>query len=230
MNNILKIENVSKRLANDGLESTILDSLSFEIQEGEFAAITGPSGSGKTTLLYLLGGLDLPTEGKVFLDGEEISAMGEDDLAVLRNKKLGFVYQFHFLLPEFSALENVMMPMIARGKYSNADADKRARQLLEEVDMSDKLKNKPAQLSGGQQQRVAIARALANEPRVLLADEPTGNLDSKNSALIYDLFGRLNEEHGQTIIIVTHDEHFAQRTRRRLHIIDGRIDADVSKY
>jgi lipoprotein-releasing system ATP-binding protein len=227
---IIRVEQVRKELTvkNGGEEivTTILPGISFEVERGEFTAITGPSGSGKTTLLYLVGGLDKPTSGKVFLDGEEISAMTEDELADMRNAKLGFVYQFHFLLPEFTAVENVMMPMLARRRWSVSDARKRATELLSQLDLSDKVHNRPNQLSGGQQQRVAIARALANHPMVLLADEPTGNLDSKNAEVIYRLFAKLNEEMGQTIVVVTHDEHFASETKRILHILDGQLDSD----
>jgi lipoprotein-releasing system ATP-binding protein len=227
---IIKLEQVRKELTvkNGGEEvvTTILPGISFEVERGEFTAITGPSGSGKTTLLYLMGGLDKPNSGKVILDGEEISAMTEEELADMRNAKLGFVYQFHFLLPEFTAVENVMMPMLARGRWSVSDAKKRATGLLSQLDLSDKVHNKPNQLSGGQQQRVAIARALANHPMVLLADEPTGNLDSKSAEVIYKLFAKLNEETGQTIVVVTHDEHFASETKRIIHILDGQLDSD----
>jgi lipoprotein-releasing system ATP-binding protein len=227
---LIRLEQVRKELTvkNGGEEivTTILPGISFGVQGGEFTAITGPSGSGKTTLLYLMGGLDKPTSGRVFLDGEEISGMSEDGLAEMRNAKLGFVYQFHFLLPEFTAVENVMMPMLARGRWSVSDARKRATELLSELDLSDKVHNKPNQLSGGQQQRLAIARGLANHPMVLLADEPTGNLDSKSAEVIYRLFAKLNEEMGQTIVVVTHDEHFASETKRIIHILDGQIDSD----
>ncbi len=227
---IIKLEQVRKELTvkNGGEEvvTTILPGISFEVERGEFTAITGPSGSGKTTLLYLMGGLDKPNSGKVILDGEEISAMNEEELADMRNAKLGFVYQFHFLLPEFTAVENVMMPMLARGRWSVSDAKKRATELLSQLDLSDKVHNKPNQLSGGQQQRVAIARALANHPMVLLADEPTGNLDSKSAEVIYKLFAKLNEETGQTIVVVTHDKHFASETKRIIHILDGQLDSD----
>ncbi|HEX2866021.1 MAG TPA: ABC transporter ATP-binding protein [Ignavibacteriales bacterium] len=228
---IIRFEHVSRTLVSKSngseVDTTILPDLSFEIEKGEFTAITGPSGSGKTTMLYLMGGLDRPTSGKVFLDNLEISSMSEDELSEVRNEKLGFVYQFHFLLPEFSALENVMMPMVARGKYSVSQARKKATELLSDVGLSDKLNSKPNQLSGGQQQRVAIARALANDPVVLLTDEPTGNLDSKNSAMVFDLFKELNEKHKQTIVVVTHDETFAERTQRIIHILDGRIHSDT---
>ena len=227
---IVRLEQVRKELTvkNGGEEviTTILPGISFEVERGEFTAITGPSGSGKTTLLYLMGGLDKPNSGKVILDGEEISAMTEEQLAGMRNAKLGFVYQFHFLLPEFTAVENVMMPMLARGRWSVSQARRRATELLSQLDLSDKVHNKPNQLSGGQQQRVAIARALANHPMVLLADEPTGNLDSKSAEVIYKLFAELNEETGQTIVVVTHDEHFASETKRILHILDGQLDSD----
>lgn len=228
---VLRLEHVSKELfmKNGGEEivTNILPDISFEIGRGEFTAITGPSGSGKTTLLYLMGGLDKPTSGRVFLDDQEISALSEEELAEMRNAKLGFVYQFHFLLPEFSALENVMMPMLARGRFSIGDARKQAGELLDRLGLGDKLRNKPNQLSGGQQQRVAIARALANNPKVLLADEPTGNLDSKSAEMIYDLFSQLNRETGQTIVVVTHDEHFASETKRILHILDGQLSSDT---
>ncbi len=227
---IIRLQHVKKELTikNGGEEivTVILPDISFEIERGEFSAITGPSGSGKTTLLYLMGGLDKPNSGKVFLDNEEISSMTEEELAGMRNAKLGFVYQFHFLLPEFSAVENVMMPMLARGRATVNEARKRAVELLSDIGLADKLDHKPNQLSGGQQQRVAVARALANHPMVLLADEPTGNLDSKSAEVIYRLFVKLNEETGQTIVVVTHDEHFASETGRILHILDGRLDSD----
>ncbi len=227
---IIRLDHISKKLSvkNGGEEivTKILVDISFDIAQGEFTAITGPSGSGKTTLLYLMGGLDRPDTGRAFLDGQEISAMEEEELAEMRNAKLGFVYQFHFLLPEFSAVENVMMPMLARGRASTGEARRRAAELLSELGLSDRLHNKPNQLSGGQQQRVAIARALANSPKVLLADEPTGNLDSKNAETIYKLFSDLNTRTGQTIVVVTHDEHFASETKRILHILDGQVSSD----
>jgi len=231
---IIKLQNVRKELSikSDGqvLTTVILPDVCLDIYEGEFASITGASGSGKTTMLYLMGGLDKPNSGKIFLDNDEITAMNEEELASLRNKKLGFVYQFHFLLPEFTALENVVMPMLARGEIPIKKAKERARDLLIRVGMENRLNNKPNQLSGGQQQRVAIARALAMEPKVLLADEPTGNLDSKNSELIINLFNELNKNTGQTIVVVTHDEHFASLTGRRIHLVDGEIDKDSKAH
>lgn len=232
-NVVVQLIDVTKELAvkseSEQIVTTILANVNLSIARGEFTSITGPSGSGKTSLLYLMGGLDQPTQGTIVLEGRDITTMSEDELAELRNSKLGFVYQFHFLLPEFNALENVMIPMIARGKMSPKEAKERALEILEELGMAEKRFHKPNQLSGGQQQRVAIARALANEPLLLLADEPTGNLDSRNAEMIYDLFAKLNNELGQTIVVVTHDEHFASKTKRRVHILDGRIYADETQ-
>jgi lipoprotein-releasing system ATP-binding protein len=232
-NVVVQLIDVTKELAvkseSEQIVTTILANVNLSIARGEFTSITGPSGSGKTSLLYLMGGLDQPTQGTIVLEGRDITTMSEDELAELRNSKLGFVYQFHFLLPEFNALENVMIPMIARGRMSPKEAKERALEILEELGMAEKRFHKPNQLSGGQQQRVAIARALANEPLLLLADEPTGNLDSRNAEMIYDLFAKLNNELGQTIVVVTHDEHFASKTKRRVHILDGRIYADETQ-
>lgn len=235
MNNnaIVQLIDVSKELSiksdSEQIITTILANVNLAIFHGDFTAITGPSGSGKTSLLYLMGGLDRPTRGTVILEGKDMTTMAEDELAEMRNSKLGFVYQFHFLLPEFTALENVMIPMMARGRLNFKDARERALDILEQLGIAEKRFHKPNQLSGGQQQRVAIARALANEPLLLLADEPTGNLDSKNAEMIYDLFMKLNEELNQTIVVVTHDEHFASKTKRRIHILDGRIYADEAQ-
>ncbi|MFZ4619538.1 MAG: ABC transporter ATP-binding protein [Bacteroidota bacterium] len=227
---LLQLSHVRKELTLNGdgqtITNVILPDITLQIQRGEFTAITGPSGSGKTTLLYLMGMLDQPTSGSIFLEGEEVTLKNEEDLAGIRNQKLGFVYQFHFLLPEFSSLENVMMPMLARGRYTVAKARTKAKELLSLVDMSNRLDNKPNQLSGGQQQRVAIARALANDPILILADEPTGNLDSKNSELVFQMFARLNAEAQQTIVLVTHDESFAGKTKRNIHLVDGAIVRD----
>jgi lipoprotein-releasing system ATP-binding protein len=232
-NAIVMLEHVTRdltvRSSGENLVTRIVDDASLSIERGEFVSITGPSGSGKTSLLYLMGGLDQPSSGTITLDGIAITAMTEEELTDLRNLKLGFVFQFHFLLPEFSALENIMMPMLARGRFSYSEAEVRARALIGELDMKGKEQNKPSQLSGGQQQRVAIARALANEPVLLLADEPTGNLDSKNSENIFTLFKSMNKERGQTIVMVTHDERFAAMAGRRVHILDGRIEGEAGK-
>ncbi|NTW82156.1 MAG: ABC transporter ATP-binding protein [Chlorobiaceae bacterium] len=226
---ILKLENIRRELelSRDVIQ-TIIPNLSFEVKAGEFVSITGPSGSGKSTLLYIMGGLDKPTFGKVWIDGEEITEKSESEMTRIRNEKIGFIYQFHFLLPEFSAVENVSMPMMINGSRSRKEIRERAMLLLDTVGMSNKYTNKPSQLSGGQQQRVAIARALANEPKVLLGDEPTGNLDSKSAGNVYELFDKLNREKNQTIIIVTHDEDFANRAGRRIHLVDGTIESDIT--
>jgi lipoprotein-releasing system ATP-binding protein len=219
---ILRLENIRKELGlSKAIRQTIIPSLSLEVKRGEFVAITGPSGSGKSTLLYLMGGLDRPTSGTVWLDGEAITEMNR-----IRNEKIGFIYQFHFLLPEFNAVENVSMPMMINGRRSRKEIRERAMKLLDMVDMQNKYTNKPSQLSGGQQQRVAIARALANEPKILLGDEPTGNLDSRSANNVYQLFDRLNRELQQTVIVVTHDEEFANRAGRRIHLVDGQIESD----
>jgi lipoprotein-releasing system ATP-binding protein len=224
---ILRLEGVRRELElSRDVRQTIIPNLSLDIFEGEFVAITGPSGSGKSTLLYIMGGLDKPTFGKVWLDGQEITGLDEAEMTVIRNQKIGFIYQFHFLLPEFSAVDNVMMPMLIRRKYGKKEIRERAMQLLDMVGLEDKYTNKPNQLSGGQQQRVAIARALANEPKVLLGDEPTGNLDTRSANNVYELFARLNRELNQTVIVVTHDEEFANRAGRRIHLVDGKIESD----
>ncbi len=225
---ILKLEHIRKELElSKDIRQTIIPNLSLEIKAGEFVAITGPSGSGKSTLLYIIGGLDKPSQGKVWIDGEEITEKKEADMNRIRNEKIGFIYQFHFLLPEFSALENVSMPMMINGRRSRKEIKERAMHLLDLVEMQNKYTNKPSQLSGGQQQRVAIARALANEPKVLLGDEPTGNLDSRSAKNVYQLFDRLNRELNQTVIVVTHDEEFANRAGRRINLVDGKIESDL---
>ncbi len=224
---ILRLEGIRRELElSRDVRQTIIPNLSLDIFAGEFVAITGPSGSGKSTLLYIMGGLDKPTFGKVWLDGQEITGVDETEMTIIRNQKIGFIYQFHFLLPEFSALDNVMMPMLIRRKYGKKEIRERAMKLLDMVDLDNKYSNKPNQLSGGQQQRVAIARALANEPKVLLGDEPTGNLDSRSANNVYELFARLNRELNQTVIVVTHDEEFANRAGRRIHLVDGKIASD----
>ena len=225
---ILKLEGIRKELElSKDIRQTIIPNLSVEILAGDFVAITGPSGSGKSTLLYIMGGLDKPTAGKVWLDGEAINEKSEPEMNKIRNEKIGFIYQFHFLLPEFNAVDNVSMPMMINGKRTRKEIKDRAKLLLDLVEMQNKYTNKPSQLSGGQQQRVAIARALANDPKVLLGDEPTGNLDSRSANNVYNLFDRLNRELHQTVIVVTHDEEFANRAGRRINLVDGKIESDV---
>jgi len=221
--NILELRNVRRDLKlSKEVTQTIIPDLSVSVERGEFVAVTGPSGSGKSTLLYIMGGLDRPTSGTVTFDGDEISSMPEERLVRIRNAKVGFVYQFHFLLPEFTALENVMLPMLV-AVTGRREARGRGEYLLERVGLKDKLGSRPGQLSGGQQQRVAVARALANNPLLLLADEPTGSLDSASTRQVYDLMLELNGE-GQTIIYVTHDRELATLAGRRINLVDGRIE------
>ena len=203
----------------------VLKGISLDFREAEFASIVGPSGSGKSTLLYILGALDRATSGSVSIGGRALEGLSQAQLALLRNRMIGFVFQFHFLLPEFSAVENVMMPALIGGARRE-DVEPRARELLERFDLAHRIRQRSTRLSGGEQQRVAIARALINRPRIVLCDEPTGNLDSKNSATILELFRELNREQRQTIIVVTHDTEFAARTDRTIHMLDGQVDRD----
>ena len=200
----------------------VLRGVDLTVDTGEIVSIVGASGAGKTTLLQIIGTLDLPDEGNISIDGMSTSGMSRSDLSAFRNKHLGFVFQFHRLLPEFNALENVMMPAWIAGT-SDAKGRLRATELLQELGMGHRMEHNPSELSGGEQQRVAVARALMNGPRVLLADEPSGNLDSENAALLHDLFFDLRERLGQTIVIVTHNEQLAQRADRVLRMEDGQF-------
>jgi putative ABC transport system ATP-binding protein len=198
-----------------------LRGVNLKVEEGEFLSVLGPSGSGKSTLLNLIGALDKPTDGKVFVDGVDVSTLNENELASLR-RKIGFVFQFFNLIPRFTALENVEMPMAIAG-VGKEERRKHAAELLETVGLADRMNHKPTELSGGEQQRVAIARALTNNPRFLLMDEPTGNIDSKNAYEIIQLVKRLNREKGVTIIMVTHDQRLASEANRTVHMLDGLI-------
>lgn len=200
----------------------VLRGVDLTVDAGEIVSIVGASGAGKTTLLQIIGTLDLPDEGTISIDGMSTSGMSRSDLSAFRNKHLGFVFQFHRLLPEFNALENVMMPAWIAGT-SDAKGRLRATELLQELGMEHRMEHNPSELSGGEQQRIAVARALMNGPRVLLADEPSGNLDSENAALLHDLFFDLRERLGQTIVIVTHNEQLAQRADRVLRMEDGQF-------
>jgi lipoprotein-releasing system ATP-binding protein len=206
----------------DGSELTILEGVEIVVNLGEAIAVVGASGAGKSTLLHLLGCLDRPTSGEVFLDGRDVAALPERDLAAERNRRLGFVFQFHHLLREFTALENVMMPMLIAG-VGRRDAGERARSLLTEVGLGARTTHKPGELSGGEQQRVAVARALANQPGVVLADEPSGNLDTHTAAQLHDLFFRLRDEHGVALVVATHNRELAARADRILEVRDGRL-------
>jgi len=205
---------------------TLVREIDLGIGAGEFVAVTGPSGSGKSSLLYLLGLLDRPTEGHVLIEGEDTAGLSASALARIRRARLGFVFQFHFLLPEFTALENLLLPMRRLGGDDGA-LRARAEALLERLGLGDAMAKLPDQLSGGMRQRVAVARALANDPVLVLADEPTGNLDSRNAASMFDLFESLVAEHGRSIVVVTHDPGLAARARRQVRLMDGRIVEDT---
>ena len=209
--------------SGDGSELVVLDGVRIEVRPGEVVAVVGASGAGKSTLLHLLGGLDRPTAGTVVLDGDALETQDDATLASIRNRKLGFVFQFHHLLREFSALENVMMPQLIEGE-SRARAAERATALLEAVGLARRLTHKPSQLSGGEQQRVAVARALVNRPVVLLADEPSGNLDTETSERLHDLFFRLRDEHRVAMVIATHNRELADRADRVLRLQKGRLE------
>jgi len=219
---ILQAERISRRLGGD-VPVTLIDDVSLQIDAGEFVCIMGPSGSGKSSLLYLLGLLDVPDTGCIRLAGQDTSGFGEDELADWRLPKLGYVFQFHFLLAEFTVRENVTLPMRRLGRLDAAQCDARAGVLLERLGVADQAAKRPHQLSGGQRQRVAIARALANDPVVLLADEPTGNLDSNASANVRQILRDLTREMGKSVIAVTHDANFAAAADRCIQIVDGRI-------
>lgn len=219
---MLTAENLSKKY---GL-LTVLQSVSLSIQQGEFVAIAGPSGAGKSTLLHLLGSLDMPDTGSIRLLGNEILKMPKRKQAAFRNKNMGFVFQFHHLLPEFNALENVSMPLWIAG-VKKKEAAEQAKAVLEIVGLSHRLQHKPGELSGGEQQRVAIARAIVHRPAVIFADEPTGNLDTANAESVHQLFFKLREEYNQTFVIVTHNTHLAAMADRTLMMKDGRIEQEI---
>lgn len=201
---------------------TVLKGIDLSIKPGEIVSIVGPSGAGKTTLLQIIGTLDSPDSGKLTINGVETSKLKEKELAAFRNRNIGFVFQFHQLLPEFTALENVMIPALI-GKVKAGDAEKKSKEMLDFLKLSDRMTHKPAELSGGEKQRVAVARALINHPSVILADEPSGSLDSHNKGELHQLFFELRKEFNQTFVIVTHDEQLAANTDRVIHLIDGVI-------
>lgn len=203
-------------------ELTVLNDVSIDIMPSEIISIIGASGAGKSTLLQILGGLDNPTSGKIFFDGQEMNGFSASELAAFRNKNIGFVFQFHHLLPEFTAIENVCMPAFIKG-VSKSDATKRAKELLSKLGLADRIHHKPSELSGGEQQRVAVARALMNQPKVVFADEPSGNLDSENAQELHELFFKLREEFGQSFVIVTHNQELAQMADRTITMSDGKI-------
>ena len=225
---ILELKNIVKNYNNEGNIFTALNKISLKIKKGEFASIVGTSGSGKSTLMHIIGLLDNPNSGRILLEGKDVSKLKEHELAQIRNVTLGFVFQQFNLLAKTSALENVILPLL----YSDVPKkfrNKIAMTMLKKVDLEDKSQNTPTQLSGGQQQRVAIARALVNNPKIILADEPTGNLDSKSGAHIMSLFKKLNQEEGRTIVLVTHDAELAKQTNHQIVIKDGKIIQDTYK-
>ena len=225
MTTILVTERLGRELVGE-VPVTLVRDIDLEVHRGEFLAIMGPSGSGKSSLLYLLGLLDTPTSGRIVLDGQDTSGFGEDELAETRLRKLGFVFQFHFLLAEFSVLDNVLLPMRRLGKLDEVAARKRAEDLLEQLGLREHMHKYPHQLSGGQRQRVAIVRALANDPLLILADEPTGNLDTHASANVRQILHDLSRQLGTTVIAVTHDRSFAEAADRRVGLVDGQIDPE----
>ena len=215
---MIKIENITKSFGS----LQVLKGVNLEISKGEIVSIVGPSGAGKTTLLQLVGALDTPDGGAIYFNGENLCSMGRNRLAAFRNTHIGFVFQFHQLLPEFTALENIMIPALIAGK-SRSEAARRAAELLQLMGLSARADHKPSQMSGGENQRIAVARALVNNPDIILADEPSGSLDSRNKEELHKLFFDLRDRFGQTFIIVTHDEKLAQITDRTVHMVDGLV-------
>jgi lipoprotein-releasing system ATP-binding protein len=222
MNTILKTENIDK-FFHEPTEFQVLKNIHFEVQKGEFLSMIGKSGSGKSTLLYILSTMDTDYKGNLFIDNQLTTGLSKDQLAKLRNEKIGFVFQFHYLLAEFSCLRNVMIPALKLGKLSEKEIEERAYQKLEILGLKDQALKPASKLSGGQQQRVAIARALINDPLIIMGDEPTGNLDSKNTNIVFDIFQDLKRNYGQTIIAVTHDDDFAKKSDRIIEMKDGEI-------
>lgn len=220
---ILRIEHLSKVYGQGENQVRAVDDVSFSVEKGEFMAIIGPSGSGKSTLLHILGGVDRPTSGKVYVDGQDVYAQDEDHLAIFRRRQVGLIYQFYNLIPVLNVVENMTLPVLMDGRAVNRQ---RLDELLDVLGLRGREKHLPNQLSGGQQQRVSIGRALMNAPAVVLADEPTGNLDSKNSQEIVELLKLSNRKYGQTLVIITHDENIALQAHRIIAIEDGRITRD----
>ncbi|KFC82306.1 lipoprotein-releasing ABC transporter ATP-binding protein LolD [Buttiauxella agrestis] len=224
---LLQCDKLCKRYQEGKVQTDVLHDVSFSINTGELMAIVGSSGSGKSTLLHLLGGLDTPTSGDVIFNGKAMSSMSSAAKAELRNRELGFIYQFHHLLPDFTAMENVAMPLLI-GKNNTDDTRQRALEMLKAVGLDHRSNHRPSELSGGERQRVAIARALVNNPRLVLADEPTGNLDARNADSIFELLGELNVRQGTAFLVVTHDLKLAKRMSRQLEMQDGRLSHELT--
>ncbi len=223
-NSILEAVGISKQF-QDPITVQVLKNISFTIDKGEFVSVTGKSGCGKSTLLYILSTMDTDYSGDLIIDGITMRGKNDTELAKIRNEKIGFVFQFHYLLNEFSVLKNVMLPGLKLGKYSVQETEQRAYEKLKILGIENEAIKKPNQLSGGQKQRVAIARALINDPLIIMGDEPTGNLDKKNSDIVFDIFQELAKEYKQSLLIVTHDNDFAERTKRTIEMEDGQIIA-----
>ncbi len=220
--NILETQNIGK-IFYQPTEFEVLKHITFQVKKGEFLSMIGKSGSGKSTLLYILSTMDTDYSGKLLIDNQTITGLNQDQLAEIRNEKIGFVFQFHYLLPEFTCLQNVMIPALKLGKYSSEEIEQRAYNKLDILGLKDQALKPASKLSGGQQQRVAIARALINDPLIIMGDEPTGNLDSKNTSIVFDIFQELTKNFGQTIIAVTHDDDFARKSDRIIEMKDGII-------
>jgi len=228
VNALVLIEKLTKSFMHMGRKLDVLRGIDLNIYQGQILAIVGPSGAGKSTLLHCLGTLDLPSSGRIRLGNEELTTMSSARLAAVRNRDIGFVFQFHHLLPEFTALENLVIPGLIQGR-SKKEMEKRGMALLEEVGLAQRATHRPGELSGGEQQRVAVARALALDPKLVLADEPTGNLDTATSDSIHDLFFQINRDHGTTIVVVTHNPAFAERMPRVVGLRDGRVESDEAR-
>ena len=222
MSFVLETKQIQKSFY-DPIEFKVLHDISFDVKKGEFLTMIGKSGSGKSTLLYILSTMDTDYQGDLIIDGEAVTGYNQDQLAAIRNEKIGFVFQFHYLLSEFSCFKNVMIPALRLGKYSEKEIEERAFQKLKMLGLEDQALKPASKLSGGQQQRVAIARALINDPFIIMGDEPTGNLDSKNTGIVFDILQELAHHQGQTIIAVTHDNDFAKASDRTIQMQDGRI-------
>jgi lipoprotein-releasing system ATP-binding protein len=222
VNTVLETKNINKYFY-DPVKFKVLSDINMSINEGEFVSIVGKSGCGKSTLLYILSTMDTEYEGELLINGDDLSKKTDTNLAKIRNQHIGFVFQFHYLLSEYNVLRNVMIPGIKLAKYSLKEIEHRAMEQLRKLDMTDQALKYPNQLSGGQKQRVAIARALINDPLIIMGDEPTGNLDKKNSDLVFDIFNNLVKERNQALLIVTHDTDFAARTQRTIEMADGKI-------
>ncbi len=229
MANIIDLKNINKFYISGKMKFQVLYDINLSFEEGSFNSIIGPSGSGKTTLMNVMGILDKPQSGEITIDGERIDKIGKKKLAYIRNQKIGFVFQFHYLLPEFTIYENVLMPYLMKDSKPTKEIIKRAEELIDLVGISKIKNNMATEASGGQQQKTAIARALMNNPKIILADEPTGNLDSQSTEDIYALLRQVNKKYNTTFVIVTHDRRIAERTDRIVEILDGRIISDIKK-